>query len=118
MLCSIASKAQQEDLSGDEFLIFKWVNQERVRYNLPALKWDDHLRDSARQHSANMAAQGQMSHQLPGEPKLMDRVAATGAHMDRVAENIAYADAVLDIFESWMRSPPHRENILNPQMNA
>lgn len=114
----IAAFAQQGELSADEFLIFKWVNQERARYNLPVLKWNEHLRDSARKHSALMAEQGQMSHQLPGEPKLMDRVAAAGARMDRVAENVAYGEAVLDIWESWLRSPPHRENILNPQMNA
>ncbi len=113
-----AQESQDTDLARNEYLIFKWVNQERARYNLPTLKWNDQLRDSARKHSWQMAQQDKLSHLLPGEAALMQRLAADGARMDKVAENVAYGAAPLDIWQSWLRSPPHRENIMNPQMNS
>ncbi|HJX85536.1 MAG TPA: CAP domain-containing protein, partial [Candidatus Angelobacter sp.] len=60
----------------------------------------------------------QLSHLLPGEMDMGERVAATGLRFDAVAENVAYAPTVESAHQGLMNSPPHRTNIMNPQYDA
>ncbi len=60
-----------------------------------------------------------MSHQLPGEPAMGDRVSAQGVPWSAVGENVGYASCEgKQIFDMWMNSAPHRANILNTAFNA
>jgi hypothetical protein len=95
--------------------IFEWTNQERARVNAPALKWSERLAIAARLHSGEMAKQKDLSHQLNGEPAFTERLSERGAHFSAAAENIGYAEDADGLQSGWMRSPPHRANLLDPK---
>jgi hypothetical protein len=70
-----------------------------------------------------MVATEQLEHQLSGEPSLMQRIAlvsspAGGIKLDRAGENIAYANSAPDVNQALMRSPPHRQNLLDREFNV
>jgi uncharacterized protein YkwD len=69
----------------------------------------------AREHSANMAKQGNYEHVIDGKNP-HDRTKAAG-YKGACAENIAcQGPNVPELMKDWMSSPVHRENILNPKM--
>jgi hypothetical protein len=66
-----------------------------------------------------MAAQEQISHQFPDEPSLTQRITAvSNLHLDREGENVAVATTADDAHRALMASPPHRDNLLNPNFNV
>lgn len=84
------------------------VNDERTRAGLPTLQVDVRLLPDARDWSAQMAAQGRLSHdpQLPGQ---------LPPEHEWWAENAGYthgADPAPQLHRSLMGSPQHRANIL------
>ncbi len=95
------------------------TNQARAQAGLPPLQMDEGLTQAARTHAAALAAQQQLSHQLPGEPSLAQRLAASSSlHLDRGGENVVFAPSVDQAQQGLMRSPPHRENLLNAAYNV
>jgi len=94
------------------------TNQSRERSGLPKLEPNDKLREAARTHALEMARQGQLTHRFPGEPELRQRVAVTGLRFDLVAENVGRSGDVDSLHQGFLRSPAHRENILDPEANA
>ena len=62
--------------------------------------------------TARMVAAHQLSHDLPGEPTLPKRLAATGLRFDTDGENVAYNSTVEGANSGLMHSPPHRANML------
>jgi Cysteine-rich secretory protein family len=117
LLLAVSAAAQQYDSQAERELV-RLLNQERARAGLPSLKVDDRLTEAARVHSAMMAQEDKLSHRLPGEPALPNRLAAMNLRFDNDAENIAYDSAVEGAHIGLMHSPPHRANILSPQYNA
>ncbi len=73
---------------------------------------------AARQHCALLVQHDALSHQFPGEPGLQQRLSAVGAQFSVAAENVAVAPTPDEIHYEWMHSPPHRANILDPQLTA
>jgi uncharacterized protein YkwD len=73
--------------------------------------------EGAQLHAQDMARTDQMLHDIPGVPlrSLADRADYVHYSYQLLGENIAYnqADAA-SVVTSWMNSPPHRENLLNP----
>jgi hypothetical protein len=65
-----------------------------------------------------MAAQTTLSHQLPGEPGMAERAAQAGARFSSLAENIAEGPGAESLHRQWMNSPPHRANLLDPQLDS
>ena len=98
--------------------IFELTNQDRQERGLAPLHWDDALAAAAQAHADRMARQRNLSHQLPGEPELIERAASAGAHFRAIAENIATGPKAEAIEREWMHSTPHRANILDPKMDA
>lgn len=95
------------------------ANSERARTGLAPLKLDSGLVKAARAHAAAMAAQEQISHQFFGEPSLAERLATnSNLRLDREGENVAVATTVDDAHRALMASPPHRDNLLNPNFNV
>jgi uncharacterized protein YkwD len=118
-LCLASSTARaQTRPSSDEMKLFNLLNQERERAGLQRLQWDYHLAESARFHAQQMVQHRELSHMLPGEPDMGERIAATGIRFDAIAENVAYAPTVESAHQGLMNSPPHRTNIMNPQYDA
>ncbi len=109
--------AQQADDSGARQL-FQLLNQARAQQGLKTLEWNDQLAAAALKHSQLMAQSRKLSHDFPGEAKLMQRLANAGLRLDRSGENVAYDATVQGAHEGLMHSPPHRANILSPDYNA
>ena len=93
----------------------------------PQLRWDNTLVDMARAHSDDMLKRNYFSHVSPNGESFKDRlVPAYSRTLRRAGENIwaghgyDYSDSTLIarvIVDSWMSSPGHRANILNPNFN-
>ena len=93
------------------------ANQARTDAGLKPLAWDAGLAAAAHAHAVRMAAEGPISHRYGGEPDLAQRAAGAGAHFSLIEENIAIADSPLHVHESWMKSPAHHDNLLNPKID-
>ena len=94
------------------------LNESRQEAGLAPLKVSPELLQAARQHSWTMARQHKLSHQLPGEPELQERLGVTGAHFFRSGENVGFNTQADLIHDAFMHSPPHRQNLLTPEYNS
>lgn len=90
------------------------TNVERSRVGAPALSLNPQLMAAAQAHTDLMVKYNQMSHQLPGEPSLGNRISQTGYRWLAVSENIAQGQHTPEqVVASWMNSPGHRVNLLD-----
>ncbi|MEH7013077.1 CAP-associated domain-containing protein [Neobacillus niacini] len=98
---------------GFEYQMFDLTNAARVNHQLPILTWDDHVRETAREHSADMAENDYFDHKnLEGQTPF-DRMKEDEVAFHTAGENLAYGQ-LSSIFahEGLMNSLGHRENIL------
>ncbi len=99
------------------------LNKQRANHGMKKLRAQRNQRRAASRHSRLMVRRGCFSHQCPGEPDLVGRLERAGylpcGCSWMVGENIAWGSGSYgsprNIVESWMESPGHRENILNPR---
>ncbi len=117
ILCATSALAQQK-ISDAERDLLNAVNQARKAQGLPSLKLDDALANAARQHAQRMAELGTISHQLSGEPNLVARAKAAGARFTWISENVDEGSNTTAIHQSFMKSPQHRANILDTDMDS
>lgn len=82
------------------------------------LVYDSNLGAAAQKHTELLVQHHELSHDFPGEPALVNRLAEAGVHLDSAAENVAESDSPQHAHAEWMLSPPHRANILNGAYNA
>jgi uncharacterized protein YkwD len=103
-------------LSADEKTILDLTNKAREEKSLPPLTVNPLLTKAARAHSANMAKQEKMDHVLDGKNP-GDRVKEAGYKFSWAGENIAVGEnvTVRQVFDGWMNSEHHRDNILKPE---
>jgi uncharacterized protein YkwD len=100
-------------LTEDEQRLLELTNQERKKHDVPPLGPNPTLFKVARGHSANMARQEKMKHELDGKNPYQ-RIKAAGYVYYTAGENIAKGEVELEeIMKAWMESPTHRANILN-----
>jgi uncharacterized protein YkwD len=92
------------------------ANRERVAQGLAPLRWNANLAAAAHAHALLMVQHNTLSHQFSGEAPLQDRVRSAGARFTEVAENVAEGPSAEMIHASWMHSPPHRANLLDPEL--
>jgi uncharacterized protein YkwD len=109
--------AQSESTNPERELLHA-VNQERRTRGLPLLKSDEALTNAARKHAELMAQQGTVAHQLQGEPSLPVRARAAGAHFTWLSENVDEGPNAAAIHQSFMKSPQHRANLLDTDMDS
>lgn len=93
------------------YLLLKQTNNHRQQNNLPILQLNPHLQTLATQHAQAMA-NNQVNFGHEGfdsrANKIVQQLSATA-----VAENVALGnDNANLIFNNWIESPPHQENIL------
>jgi uncharacterized protein YkwD len=103
------------------------TNDARQNHHLMPVSRDTNLVDIARAHSDDMLKRNYFSHTSPDGKTIKDRVVpAYSRTLSRAGENIwsghgyDYSDSNLMarvIVDSWMSSPGHRANILNPDYN-
>lgn len=115
LVAGLGANAQER---GPARTLFELANRERGANGLGLLKWDSTLARAASEHAQRMAAHNTLSHQLPGEPDMLTRAKQAGAHFSALAENVAQGADAENIHKQWMHSPPHRANLLDPQLNS
>lgn len=102
------------------------VDRIREHYGLEPLDYNVELRRSATGHSNDMVANDYFSHYGSGGSTIGGRVARAG-YLARVntyliGENIGGGEgrasgSPIAVFRSWMHSPTHRANILDPSFH-
>jgi len=98
--------------------LFASVNQARRAQGLQPLRWDESLAAAARRHAEVMAERGSAQHGFDGEPSLSARAKQAGAHFIWLSENVTQGPTPEFIHVQFMKSPPHRANILDRDMNS
>ncbi|MEU4690861.1 CAP domain-containing protein [Actinoplanes sp. NPDC023714] len=111
------AKTTEAPSTGDDSVageVLRLVNVERQAAGCDGLSSESRLQAAAQKHSELQAEQNSMSHQLPGEAAMGDRVTAEGYRWRGVGENVAagYTSAA-SVMDGWMNSPGHKANILN-----
>ncbi|MEJ8837808.1 CAP domain-containing protein [Ramlibacter sp. AN1133] len=80
------------------------------------LKWDPSLYSAAEGHSLDMARRNYFEHRTPEGADVASRASAVQYRWKTVGENIAAGVRSLpEAMQSWLESPGHCENIMNPQ---
>jgi len=103
----------------DKATLLSLMNQARSRQGVPPLQSDSSLDAAAYEHAVLMAKKRELSHQFSGEPALSERLLASGKiRLDKVGENVALDITVEGANEHFLRSPPHRKNLLDPDFNV
>lgn len=101
--------------SNEESDIFELVNRERTRSRLGYLEWDDDLARVARNFSRQMALENFFGHSDRDGKTVIQRAAKVG--WSKIGENLFMCDGMNDFtsfsVRGWMRSPTHRQNILD-----
>jgi uncharacterized protein YkwD len=102
--------------------MFRLANEFRKQAGREPLKAEKRLEKAAAYFAAFMARTDKYGHDVDGnQPE--DRIAACEYDACLTAENIAYAmnsdgfttkDLARTFFEMWKKSPPHRDNMLDP----
>ena len=108
----------QVGASAAEQQLFASVNRARRNAGLPALKWNDALASAAKRHAGIMAQRGEAQHGFAGEPALASRVTQAGARFVWLSENVAQGPRVEAIEAEFFRSPNHRANMLDSDMDS
>src|SRR5262249_13334138 len=108
----------QVGLSSDELKLFRLLNEARSKAGLPEFQWNYHLAEATGHHTQVQASHKTLSHLLPGELVLGDRIGATGLRFDIAAENVGFGSTVSGIHEGLMDSEKHRANIVSSKYNA
>jgi len=98
--------------------LFAAVNQARRMQGLAPLRWDESLAAAAQRHAEIMAEHGSAQHGFPGEPSLSARAKQVGAHFSWLSENVTQGPTADFVHTQFMKSPPHRANILDKDMDS
>lgn len=122
------STTTQDSLSAFKQEVIELVNQERAKENLSPLRYNAFLEKSAQAHSDDMQARDYFEHNTPEGLTAEDRIKAHG-YLDEfeacactksysVGENLAKGQTTpTEALDTWMHSPQHRDNILNPKFS-
>lgn len=103
-------KRGQCGMSRREQRVLTLINKERRRRGAPALRCHYKLVAASRAWSRIQCAQGSLSHKY-----LSKRFRAAGVPYTSIGENVAAGQSTAyAVVRSWMKSPGHRRNILNP----
>jgi len=107
-----------DDVKALEQKVIDLVNQQRAYNGLPALKANWELCRVARYKSQDMIDKRYFSHQSPTYGSPFRMMESFGIRFSAAGENIAYGQRTpQEVMNSWMNSPGHRSNILNPTYN-
>jgi uncharacterized protein YkwD len=96
--------------------LWNLTNKERRLHKLPLLELSSALSEMARQHSLDMADQGEPSHLSSDGKALTNRLEDAGHFYVDAGENVAFSETFMAEFihKELFESREHRENILDP----
>ncbi|HEY4575725.1 MAG TPA: CAP domain-containing protein [Thermoanaerobaculia bacterium] len=103
------------DLGRVRAAILAAVDAERKKAGVPPLRANDRLDQAAQRHAQDMLARHYFAHESPEGETVRERARAAGYDWRAIGENIAEGQLSVDeVMSTWMHSPPHRKNILDP----
>ena len=107
----------------DEVRILSLINRERSHKGLSDLGWNDDLAILARSYSERMAREHFFAHIDSSGSDVVDRARKMRIRgWSKIGENLFMCDPDGDFtalsVRGWMRSPTHRDNILDPEWQA
>lgn len=98
-----------------ESQLINLINQERTSRGIGTLSANSQLTTAALNHSEDMACNDFFSHTGSNGSTPWARMAAAGYSGSAMAENIAAGQgSAQQVFDGWMNSSGHRDNMLNP----
>ena len=99
--------------------VLELVNQERAREGLAPMAMNPNLTTAAQSYAETLSSGGCFEHTCGPVPNPGDRIRNTGySGYNAWAENIAAGQRTPEeVMKSWMNSPGHRANIMNPIYN-
>ncbi len=122
LLFATAGYSQTEKIDLQELLIS--TNQQRAKYGKKATKkrpgcepltWNETLAEAARVQANYLLKKKKLTHTGSNGSSVDSRVKKLGYNWRFVGENLAKGQETIDeVIKSWMLSPGHRKNILNP----
>ena len=104
--------------------IFFRTNEERLAFRKKEFIHSPKLEKAAFEHSKDMVNYNFFSHSSPvaGKKSMSDRIEAVGVQYSSIGENICYLskqnptywEIADELLITWMDSPGHKSNIINP----
>lgn len=120
-----SNKCEATDFRTDR--IIKYLNQIRANAQVcgekpyppaTAVVWSKQLFNAAKSHSRDMASNDFLNHLGSDDSNVSARVSNQNYQWNTVAENISGGtDTPEQTLESWMNSPGHCRNLMNPRYN-
>ncbi|MBI2327469.1 CvpA family protein [Candidatus Curtissbacteria bacterium] len=101
------------DYAGEQKML-ELVNQERIKYGVQPLVWDEARAQVGRNHSKDMFEKGYFSHYSPEGKDVGDRLEGANIGFTMAGENLALAPDVTRAHIGLMNSEGHKRNILDP----
>ncbi|HET6319616.1 MAG TPA: CAP domain-containing protein, partial [Chloroflexota bacterium] len=94
----------------------------RLEHGVRPLEWDPVLTELARERSADMAERNYFSHDIPGDGYGPEWELSQLSGVIGTGENLGEGDdsnetAMWSLFDAWVASPTHLENLLRPEFN-
>lgn len=111
------TQSQLETDNAAETKMFELVNQERLKFDVKPLIWQENLAAVGRTHSQDMFERGYFSHYSPEGKDVGDRLTEDGIDYQAAGENLALAPDVSRAHSGLMASVGHRRNILDANFN-
>ena len=96
--------------------MFSLVNEERAKFGVKVLVWDENLAKVGRNHAKDMFKRGYFSHFSPEGKDLGNRLDEADIDYLAAGENLALAPSVSRAHTGLINSPGHRRNILDPSV--
>ncbi len=91
------------------------VNKERKKYNLPDLFFNQDLTMASENKLKDLKEKKYFSHINPNGKKWSDFIEESDYNYQIIGENLANGFVEIQLMvDSWMNSPTHKENIINP----
>lgn len=104
-----------QDVVAIETEVVKLVNIQRAKAGLKPMKQNWQLSRVARYKSQDMINKNYFSHQSPTYGSPFNMMESFGLRFSSAGENIAMGQRTpAEVMNSWMNSPGHRANIMNP----
>ncbi len=118
--CLLAGSATAQDKKERQQLL-DLINQERTKQEMKPLVMNDKLNQAAQDWSAYMAENDYFDHLGPDGTTPQQRAEQAGYADLAGWENIYYGEGNLGkaakTFDAWMKSPGHKANMLNQDLN-
>jgi uncharacterized protein YkwD len=98
--------------------LLELVNRDRARQGLGLVRLDTRLSEVARAYSREMADTGVVGHVSPRTGNVRDRIVKARIDVAMLGENVGQDYSAAGAHRSFMSSPGHRGNVVDPNMTA